>query len=211
MVVIGGRNSSNTTRLAEICAERCVRTHHIESVEDCARTRSRIARAWGDGRRFDARGSDPGRRRLLGASCDVASPPSLSSRRIPTPSCKGVRSMATYPSSDIVAQADAAPACASRRGASRAHRAGGARFACRRCGLSPGCYLTSVDGRPLRDIIDWRWFADGDVVEVGYIDLDGERHGRAGARRGERTGVFRSTACCSTASSFAATPARSAL
>ena len=45
MVVIGGRNSSNTTRLAEICAERCARTHHIESVgelradmfADCAR------------------------------------------------------------------------------------------------------------------------------------------------------------------------------
>lgn len=37
MVVIGGRNSSNTTRLAEICAERCARTHHIESVEElCA-------------------------------------------------------------------------------------------------------------------------------------------------------------------------------
>lgn len=30
MVVIGGRNSANTTRLAEICAERCASTHHIE-------------------------------------------------------------------------------------------------------------------------------------------------------------------------------------
>lgn len=30
MVVIGGRNSSNTTRLAEICAEVCERTYHIE-------------------------------------------------------------------------------------------------------------------------------------------------------------------------------------
>lgn len=31
MVVIGGRNSSNTTRLAEICAEHCPRVFHIES------------------------------------------------------------------------------------------------------------------------------------------------------------------------------------
>lgn len=30
MVVIGGRNSANTTRLAEICAASCARTHHIE-------------------------------------------------------------------------------------------------------------------------------------------------------------------------------------
>lgn len=31
MVVIGGRNSSNTTRLAEICTEACPRTYHVES------------------------------------------------------------------------------------------------------------------------------------------------------------------------------------
>ncbi|MBQ9001037.1 MAG: 4-hydroxy-3-methylbut-2-enyl diphosphate reductase, partial [Eggerthellaceae bacterium] len=31
MVVIGGRNSSNTTRLAEICRARCERTFHVES------------------------------------------------------------------------------------------------------------------------------------------------------------------------------------
>lgn len=30
MVVIGGRNSANTCRLAKICFERCERTHHIE-------------------------------------------------------------------------------------------------------------------------------------------------------------------------------------
>ncbi len=31
MVVIGGRNSANTTHLAAICAERCPGTHHIEA------------------------------------------------------------------------------------------------------------------------------------------------------------------------------------
>lgn len=30
MIVIGGRNSANTTHLAEICAEHCKKTHHIE-------------------------------------------------------------------------------------------------------------------------------------------------------------------------------------
>lgn len=30
MVVIGGRNSANTTRLAEICSARCASTHHVE-------------------------------------------------------------------------------------------------------------------------------------------------------------------------------------
>lgn len=34
MVVIGGRNSSNTTRLAEICEQACSRAFHIESVDE---------------------------------------------------------------------------------------------------------------------------------------------------------------------------------
>jgi len=34
MVVIGGRNSSNTTRLAEICAQACPCTHHVESADE---------------------------------------------------------------------------------------------------------------------------------------------------------------------------------
>lgn len=33
-VVIGGRNSSNTTRLADICRARCARTHHVEDASE---------------------------------------------------------------------------------------------------------------------------------------------------------------------------------
>ncbi|MEG1434917.1 MAG: DUF512 domain-containing protein [Gordonibacter sp.] len=41
-------------------------------------------------------------------------------------------------------------------------------------GFEPGCFVSSVDGRPLRDIIDWRWLAADDEVVLGYIDLDGD-------------------------------------
>ena len=41
-------------------------------------------------------------------------------------------------------------------------------------GFEPGCFLTSVDGQVLRDIIDWRWCSADDEITVGYIDLDGE-------------------------------------
>ena len=34
MVVIGGRNSGNTRRLAQICAAACPRTYHIESADE---------------------------------------------------------------------------------------------------------------------------------------------------------------------------------
>ncbi|MGI6045686.1 MAG: 4-hydroxy-3-methylbut-2-enyl diphosphate reductase [Eggerthellaceae bacterium] len=34
MVVIGGRNSANTTRLAEICKKLCPQTFHVETVEE---------------------------------------------------------------------------------------------------------------------------------------------------------------------------------
>ena len=33
-VVIGGRNSSNTTRLADICRARCARTYHVEGADE---------------------------------------------------------------------------------------------------------------------------------------------------------------------------------
>lgn len=42
MIVVGGKNSGNTRRLAEICTEACPKTHHIEDA-------SEIEAAWFDG------------------------------------------------------------------------------------------------------------------------------------------------------------------
>ena len=41
-------------------------------------------------------------------------------------------------------------------------------------GFEAGCRVVSVDGAPLRDVIDWRWLADGECATIGYIDLDGD-------------------------------------
>ncbi|MCD8317103.1 MAG: 4-hydroxy-3-methylbut-2-enyl diphosphate reductase, partial [Eggerthellaceae bacterium] len=38
MLVIGGRNSSKTTRLIEICEEACQRTYHVESTNEIERS-----------------------------------------------------------------------------------------------------------------------------------------------------------------------------
>ena len=34
MIVVGGRNSGNTRRLAELCARRQPRTYHVESADE---------------------------------------------------------------------------------------------------------------------------------------------------------------------------------
>ena len=34
MVVVGGKNSGNTRRLAQICADACERTYHIEEASE---------------------------------------------------------------------------------------------------------------------------------------------------------------------------------
>ena len=41
-------------------------------------------------------------------------------------------------------------------------------------GFEPGCLITSVDGEPLRDVIDWRWLTSEECITLGYVDLDGE-------------------------------------
>lgn len=41
-------------------------------------------------------------------------------------------------------------------------------------GFEPGCKICAVDGHPLRDVLDWRWYTADDEIELSYIDLDGE-------------------------------------
>ncbi len=41
-------------------------------------------------------------------------------------------------------------------------------------GFTPGCIVTALDEQPLRDIIDWWWLSADDVMDVAYIDLDGD-------------------------------------
>ena len=42
-------------------------------------------------------------------------------------------------------------------------------------GFTAGCSITAVDGMPIRDLIDWRWYTAGDQIEVSYIDTDGDQ------------------------------------
>lgn len=41
-------------------------------------------------------------------------------------------------------------------------------------GFTPGCVITAVDGNPLRDILDWQWYSDGDEISLSYIDTEGD-------------------------------------
>lgn len=41
-------------------------------------------------------------------------------------------------------------------------------------GFEAGCFVTSVDGSPVRDVIDWRWLSAEEAITVGYRDLDGD-------------------------------------
>lgn len=43
-------------------------------------------------------------------------------------------------------------------------------------GIEPGCSIVSVEGHPLRDIIDWRWHACDEEVALVFQDLQGELH-----------------------------------
>lgn len=41
-------------------------------------------------------------------------------------------------------------------------------------GFYPGCRIIAVDGHPLRDIIDWRWYSCDDEVSLSYVDGEGD-------------------------------------
>ena len=41
-------------------------------------------------------------------------------------------------------------------------------------GFTPGCIITAVDGKPVRDVIDWRWLTADDVITLSYVDTDGD-------------------------------------
>ncbi|MEG2863825.1 MAG: DUF512 domain-containing protein [Eggerthellaceae bacterium] len=41
-------------------------------------------------------------------------------------------------------------------------------------GFTVSCLITSVDGHPLHDIIDWRWFSSEEAIDVSYIDETGD-------------------------------------
>ena len=72
-----------------------------------------------------------------------------------------------YPSSDIVRDSEGKFPCAIISAVEEDSPAYDA-------GFEPGCIIKSVNKSPLRDIIDWRWWAAEDEIELGYIDLDGE-------------------------------------
>lgn len=41
-------------------------------------------------------------------------------------------------------------------------------------GFTPGCIINGVNGQPLRDVLDWQWYADSDEIELSYIDTEGD-------------------------------------
>ena len=78
---------------------------------------------------------------------------------------------AAYPNADIAREAREARTSAQPRATIAAVTPDSPAYD---AGFEPRCAITSVDGCPVRDIIDWRWLSAEDEIEVGYIDLDGD-------------------------------------
>ncbi len=93
--------------------------------------------------------------------------------------------MATYPGKDIEREASCASCAACDQASLTAAEAAAAAWkgpAARiiavepespadDAGFAPGCYLTTVDGEPLRHLIDWRWLAADDASSRGAISI----------------------------------------
>lgn len=43
-------------------------------------------------------------------------------------------------------------------------------------GITPGCCIHAVNAHPLHDIIDWRWYAAEDEIELEFFDPEGVSH-----------------------------------
>ena len=87
--------------------------------------------------------------------------------------------MAVYPSKDIDREAAGSPRAAGSRACKKLPPRAEIAFVAPEspaddAGFEPGCFITTVDGEPVRDLIDWRWLSAEDEITVGYIDLDGE-------------------------------------
>lgn len=94
-------------------------------------------------------------------------------------SSEGRTQPSSYPPADVVRDADGGSLPASRRPRGEGLPRALVSFVepgspADDAGFEPGCFLTAVDGRPVRDLIDWRWLSSEDAIEVGYIDLDGD-------------------------------------
>ena len=77
-------------------------------------------------------------------------------------------------------------------------------------GFTPGCRILSVDGNSLRDVLDWRWYSDGEEITVAYVDTDGEAARSTSSAMRAKIGASNSTAPYSIKSKRAAMPACSA-
>ena len=83
--------------------------------------------------------------------------------------------MSQYPGTDIERMARQAPSDGTAQAAVRARISSVLPDSpAYDAGFAPGCFLTAVDGEPIRDIIDWRWLSAEDAMVVSYIDTDGD-------------------------------------
>lgn len=127
MVVVGGRNSSNTTRLFEICKETNPRTYHVETIDEL--DKSAFAHC-----------------AIVGVTAGASTPDERIKSVIST-----LSSWYSARVKSVLAKSPADDA-----------------------GFTEDCFITAVDGHPIHDIIDWRWYASDDSMTLIYTDADGD-------------------------------------